>query len=180
MLARDDRSGRTAFKALRGKFLNKDPDTTRVTIRDRATGTAQTIVTTSNHPFYVADAMIPELRLIVIARGGRPAQAGIDGGEAPRVNERANGGAVLEPGTVAAGRWVEAGRLEAGARLLNSAGGFSEVVSVTVEDTPLDAYNLEVETFHTFFVAAPANDNAPAVWVHNACPSCLSPYLRRF
>lgn len=51
---------------------------------------------------------------------------------------------------------------------MNAAEGYSEVVSVSVEDTPLDAYNLEVETFHTFFVAAPANDNAPAVWVHNA------------
>ncbi|MEZ5901338.1 MAG: polymorphic toxin-type HINT domain-containing protein [Hyphomicrobiaceae bacterium] len=59
--------------------------------------------------------------------------------------------------------------MAAGARLINSASGFSEVVSVTVEDKPLDAYNLEVETFHTFFVASPANDNAPAVWVHNAC-----------
>ena len=145
VLARDDKTGQMAFKAIRGKFLNRDPNTARLVVRDRATGTTQTIVTTSNHPFYVAEAAIPELRLT------------------------ANGG-MAEVGTTATGRWVEAGRLEAGARLLNSAGGFSDVVSVTVEDRPLDAYNLEVETFHTFFVAAPANDNAPSVWVHNACP----------
>ena len=88
--------------------------------------------------------MIPELRLV------------------------ANGG-VADMGTVDTGRWVEAGRLNPGERLLNSAGGVTEVVSVTVEDKPLDAYNLEVEAYHTFFVPAPANDNAPAVWVHNAC-----------
>jgi Pretoxin HINT domain len=145
VLARDEKTGKMAWKRASARFLNHDPDTTRLTILDRATGATQTIITTSNHPFYVADAAIPEVRLV------------------------ANGG-VAEVGTTASGRWVEAGRLAQGARLINSAGGFSEVVSVEVEDKPIDAYNLSVDAFHTFFVAAPGIDNAPAVWVHNACP----------
>ena len=60
--------------------------------------------------------------------------------------------------------------MKPGDRLLTSTGSYAEVVSVVLEDRPLQAYNLEVDGYHTFFVAAPDNDDAPAVWVHNSCP----------
>jgi hypothetical protein len=65
------------------------------------------------------------------------------------------------------GHWVDAGNLVAGDRLLNADGSWAEVVSVEIEETPLTAYNLTVEGFHTYFVAA--NKNAAPVWVHNDC-----------
>ena len=87
VLARDEETGEMAFKAVMAKFLHPDPDRTLLTVRDRATGAVQTLTTTPNHPFYVAEAAIPELRLV------------------------ANGG-VARTGTNATGRWVDAGALK--------------------------------------------------------------------
>jgi filamentous hemagglutinin len=42
----------------------------------------------------------------------------------------------------------------AGYRLLNDDASWAEVVSVAVVDAPLLAFNLTVEGFHTYFVAA--------------------------
>jgi RHS repeat-associated protein len=72
-------------------------------------------------------------------------------------------------GTRATGRWVEAQHLERGSRLLDADGTFSEVVSSTIEPRPLQAYNLTVGGYHTYFVVGADNDNAQPVWVHNSC-----------
>ncbi|WP_368660804.1 polymorphic toxin-type HINT domain-containing protein [Paracoccus sp. (in: a-proteobacteria)] len=55
-----------------------------------------------------------------------------------------------------------------GERLLNDNGAWSEVTAVTFAAEPLTAYNITVNEFHTYFVAA--NTNAAPVWVHNNCP----------
>ena len=55
----------------------------------------------------------------------------------------------------------------AGDRLLNNDGSKAEVVSSGVLAEPLRAYNLTVEGWHTYFVAA--NVDAAPVWVHNSC-----------
>ena len=55
----------------------------------------------------------------------------------------------------------------AGDRLLNDDGTWAEVVSSDVTPEPLRAYNLTVEGWHTYFVAA--NVDAAPVWVHNIC-----------
>jgi filamentous hemagglutinin len=52
------------------------------------------------------------------------------------------------------GYWVAAANLLAGHRLLNDDASWAEVVSVSVINEPLLAYNLTVEGFHTYFVAA--------------------------
>jgi hypothetical protein len=61
----------------------------------------------------------------------------------------------------------DAANLVAGYRLLNDDASWAEVVSVSMVDEPLLAYNLTVEGFHTYFVAADAQ--AVPVWVHNTC-----------
>ena len=65
------------------------------------------------------------------------------------------------------GAWVEAKDLVPGDRLQNPDGTWAQVVSLKITQTPLTAYNLTVETDHTYFVAA--NLDAEPVWVHN-CP----------
>ena len=56
--------------------------------------------------------------------------------------------------------------LEAGDRLLNDDASWAEVASVRVEAAPLEAFNLTVSDYSTYFVAA--NVDAAPVWVHNA------------
>ncbi len=65
------------------------------------------------------------------------------------------------------GYWVDAADLLTGDRLLNDDGSWAEVVSSEVLAEPLRAYNLTVEGWHTYFVAA--NVDAAPVWVHNSC-----------
>ena len=40
---------------------------------------------------------------------------------------------------------------------------------VAIIEAPFTAYNLTVADYSTYFVRAPGNDNANAVWVHNQC-----------
>ena len=69
-------------------------------------------------------------------------------------------------GPLADGHWLYAATLQAGDRLLNADGTWAEVLGAEAVDEPLLAYNLTVEGFHTYFVAA--NEDAAPVWVHNA------------
>jgi len=62
---------------------------------------------------------------------------------------------------------MDAADLLTGDRLLNDDGSWAEVVSSEVLAEPLRAYNLTVEGWHTYFVAA--NVDAAPVWVHNNC-----------
>lgn len=50
---------------------------------------------------------------------------------------------------------------------MNNDGSWATVVSVAVQSGPLQAFNLTVQDYATYFVAA--NENAAPVWVHN-CP----------
>ncbi|MCA8902568.1 MAG: hypothetical protein KDA53_15110 [Hyphomonas sp.] len=67
--------------------------------------------------------------------------------------------------------WVRAENLKVGDGLLNGDESYSEVASVRTEMTPIDAYNLTVADFHSYFVRG-VEGNAKPVWVHNAksCP----------
>lgn len=80
-------------------------------------------------------------------------------------------------GPISWGAWVDAKDLEPGYRLLNDDDSWAEVVSVKPVTGALTAYNLTVDGFHTFYVAA--NENAAPVWVHNACRPPPNPYGRR-
>jgi len=64
------------------------------------------------------------------------------------------------------GHWLYAANLQAGDRLLNADGTWTEVLGAKAVNEPLLAYNLTVDGFHTYFVAA--NEDAAPVWVHNA------------
>ena len=67
------------------------------------------------------------------------------------------------------GKWIKAEDLKAGSRLFAENGAEQTVQSVTVKQEPLQAYNLTVADWHTYFVKGNKAETE-GVWVHNACP----------
>ena len=63
--------------------------------------------------------------------------------------------------------WVGAKDIEIGHRLIDDKGNYQTVIAIHTKSTPLDSYNLEVDTDHTFFIKG--IDGVDAVWVHNDC-----------
>ena len=61
--------------------------------------------------------------------------------------------------------WVGAKDIEIGHRLIDDKGNYQTVIAIHTKSTPLDSYNLEVDTDHTFFIKG--IDGVDAVWVHN-------------
>ena len=57
-------------------------------------------------------------------------------------------------GAIENGRWVDAGNLVAGYKLFGEDASWSVVVSVEIEVEPLEACNLTVDDWHTYFVRA--------------------------
>ena len=67
------------------------------------------------------------------------------------------------------GKWIKAEDLKAGSRLFAENGAEPTVQSVTVKQEPLQAYNLIVADWHTYFVKGDKAETE-GVWVHNDCP----------
>lgn len=67
------------------------------------------------------------------------------------------------------GKWIKAEDLKAGSRLFAENGAEPTVQSVTVKQEPLQAYNLTVADWHTYFVKGDKAETE-GVWVHNDCP----------
>ena len=67
------------------------------------------------------------------------------------------------------GKWIKAEDLKAGSRLFAENGAEQTVQSVTVKPEPLQAYNLTVADWHTYFVKGDKAETE-GVWVHNECP----------
>ena len=67
------------------------------------------------------------------------------------------------------GKWIKAEDLKAGSRLFAENGAEQTVQSVTVKPEPLQAYNLTVADWHTYFVKGDKAETE-GVWVHNDCP----------
>ena len=67
------------------------------------------------------------------------------------------------------GKWIKVEDLKAGSRLFAENGAEQTVQSVTVKQEPLQAYNLTVADWHTYFVKGDKAETE-GVWVHNECP----------
>ena len=72
------------------------------------------------------------------------------------------------------GKWIKAEDLKAGSRLFAGNGAEPTVQSVTVKPEPLQAYNLTVADWHTYFVKGDKAETE-GVWVHNSCPPKRAP-----
>lgn len=115
------------------------PDRYLVTLRDIETGREQVLTASWSHPFF---ARMPE---------NTPVAVGAEG--------------LVYQGAIEWAAWVDAKDLQPGFQLLNPDDTWAEVIEVRREATPLTAYNLTVDEFSTFFVAA--NVDEEPVWVHN-------------
>ena len=69
-------------------------------------------------------------------------------------------------GDISGGAWIDAQYLKIGDELLSENYEWQTVQSVIIEYQPLQASNLSVDEYETYFVAG----DADAVWVHNRCP----------
>ena len=150
--SRNEETGETEWKLVELKTSKVYDDTVSITIRDIETGQEQTIVSNRIHPFF---AQIPDQEMPIVM-----AATGTDGALESSEGHRYRG-------KIENGYWIDAANLKPGYRLLNPDEGWGEVVSVRIEKKLLEAYNLTVKDFNTYFVAA--NDNAKPVWVHNSC-----------
>jgi hypothetical protein len=142
--SRDERTGAMTWKPVLNQYSNPYDETVSVTIRDAETNVRQTIVSNRIHPYFVQIPGAAEKKIAVNSSEGH-----VYNGEIPD------------------GYWVDAADLKPGYLLLNDDNSWAEVETVEVEAKPLQAYNLTVADYHTYFVAA--NDNAAPVWVHNDC-----------
>ncbi len=156
VMARDEASGETAWKAVVAHYANRYEHTLRIVILDLESGASHVVRSNRIHPFFV------------VSKEQQPELLAVSGGEPQR------GKGSLE------GDWVEAAQLRSGDRLLGTGGGWSEIVNVSSARSPFTAFNLTVADFHTYFVKGPsANDNVPSVWVHNKCDEKLPTGSRR-
>ncbi|QIO62357.1 hemagglutinin repeat-containing protein [Rhizobium leguminosarum] len=149
-----DELGHEGFKPVLAQFGNRHSKTVYLTLRMEKGGHRQTITTTLTHPFFA----ISKQRLASNAAfsEGRDVMARF-------VN----------------GSWVTARDLKIGQQLFDADGGWSEVVGVRTENKQLDAYNLTIADFHTYFVKQADNDNAQPVWVHNACGPDINKFIQQ-
>ncbi|MGJ8628519.1 MAG: polymorphic toxin-type HINT domain-containing protein [Sulfitobacter sp.] len=141
VLSKDEITGEIAYRKVTKQHVSDYEERYDVTVRDIETGTLQVLKSSWSHPFF---AQVHE---------NTPIAVGAEG--------------MVYQGSISWGAWVDAKDLEPGFRLLNDDDSWAEVVSVKPVSESLTAYNLTVDGFHTYYVAA--NDDAAPVWVHNAC-----------
>jgi len=131
------------------QYSNRYEESVNVTAIDDK-GQRQTITSNRIHPFFAR-----------VAAGAILATASV-----VTTQVAASEGHVYT-GDIAGGAWVDAQHLKPGDELLSAANQWLSVESVVVEQEPLEAYNLTVDDYSTYFVAGDVK--ADAVWVHNTC-----------
>lgn len=136
--SRNQITGLMSFNKVLQTMNSIDPDTTYVTITD-AKGNNQTIVSDSLHLYF--------------------AQYGNDLTPAKPSLEKDY------LGNIQNAYWINASDLEVGYRVLDDDGDWQTITKVVVEQVPLDSYNLEVNTDHTFFIRGLGG--LDGIWVHN-------------
>jgi filamentous hemagglutinin len=141
--SRDALTGAMGYKPALAQYSNPYAETVYISVRDGETGTVQEIVSNRIHPFFVS---VPEGARVPPGAEGHDYEGEIDDGA-----------------------WVDADDLAPGFRLLEADGGWSEVVSVRIARERLQAYNLTIADWHTYFVKAGFDGASDAVWVHNNC-----------
>lgn len=143
--AKHEVTGDTAWKPLVALYSSMYPETVEITIRDATTGGESTVYSNRIHPFFV-DNQTP-----------------------PMLLSKISGGLDQLPELVGVGGWVQAQDLRPWDKLTGADDNDAIVVDSRIYARTLRAYNLTVADFHTYFVKGSANDNVPAVWVHNDC-----------
>ncbi|WP_410472362.1 polymorphic toxin-type HINT domain-containing protein [Faucicola mancuniensis] len=136
--SKNEKTGLMGYQKVLHTMNSIDPDTTYVTITD-SHGHSQQIVSDSLHPYFSS-----------YGNDINPAK--------PSIGKEYHG-------DIKNAYWINAGDLKKGYKVLGSNGEWQVISEVYTVKTPLNSYNLEVNTDHTFFVKGIGG--LDGVWVHN-------------
>jgi len=138
--AKNEITGESGWKGVLAQYSNTYKETVHTKVKD-SQGREHTLTSNRIHPFF---ARVAAGVLLTVAAEGHVYAGDIEGGA-----------------------WVDAQHLEVGDELLGSNGEWQEVVDTEIEVAELEAYNLTVDGYSTYFVAG--DESAEGVWVHNKC-----------
>ena len=138
--AKNELTGQMTYQRVKAHYNNPYDFTVYVEVIDEQ-GKHQTIVSNKIHPFFTQ-----------VTQGER-----VPSSEGHHYN-----------GEIQNAQWVDAQNLKAGYKLLSANNHWQTVKGITIKAEKLSAYNLTVETDHTYFIKG-ANSDVDGVWVHNDC-----------
>ena len=138
--AKNELTGQMTYQRVQAHYNNPYDFTVYVEVIDEQ-GKHQTIVSNKIHPFFT---QVNQGELVPSSEGHH------------------------YKGEIQNAQWVDAQNLKAGYKLLSENNHWQMVKGVTIKAEKLSAYNLTVETDHTYFIKG-ANSDLYGVWVHNDC-----------
>ena len=138
--AKNELTGQMTYQRVQAHYNNPYDFTVYVEVIDEQ-GKHQTIVSNKIHPFFT---QVNEGEIVPSSEGHH------------------------YNGEIQNAQWVDAQNLKAGYKLLSENNHWQTVKGVSIKAEKLSAYNLTVETDHTYFIKG-ANSDLDGVWVHNDC-----------
>ena len=142
--AKNELTGQMTYQRVQAHYNNPYDFTVYVEVIDEQ-GKHQTIVSNKIHPFFT---LVNQGELVPSSEGHH------------------------YNGEIQNAQWVDAQNLKAGYKLLSENNHWQTVKGVSIKAEKLSAYNLTVETDHTYFIKG-ANSDLDGVWVHNNCWNSL-------
>ena len=142
--AKNELTGQMTYQRVQAHYNNPYDFTVYVEVIDEQ-GKHQTIVSNKIHPFFT---QVNQGELVPSSEGHH------------------------YNGEIQNAQWVDAQNLKAGYKLLSENNYWQMVKGVTIKAEKLSAYNLTIETDHTYFIKG-ANSDLDGVWVHNNCWNSL-------
>ena len=148
--AKNELTGQMTYQRVQAHYNNPYDFTVYVEVIDEQ-GKHQTIVSNKIHPFFT---QVNQGELVPSSEGHH------------------------YNGEIQNAQWVDAQNLKAGYKLLSENNHWQTVKGVSIKAEKLSAYNLTVETDHTYFIKG-ANSDLDGVWVHNDCWHALPDGAKR-
>jgi len=150
VLAKDDTTGAMGWKAVFAQLSNTYDHTVYITIEDESSEVVQTIVSNKTHPFFAVRESKSPLAKVSFQNENSLSTEGL-----------------LYQGDIHNGNWIDASKLISGDLLLNSDETWSIVNGVEIVRKPLQAFNLRVADYESYYVKGADTHANHAVWVHN-------------
>ena len=148
--AKNELTGQMTYQRVQAHYNNPYDFTVYVEVIDEQ-GKHQTIVSNKIHPFFT---QVSQGEIVPSSEGHH------------------------YNGEIQNAQWVDAQNLKAGYKLLSENNHWQMVKGVSIKAEKLSAYNLTVETDHTYFIKG-ANSDLDGVWVHNDCWHALPDGAKR-
>ena len=148
--AKNELTGQMTYQRVQAHYNNPYDFTVYVEVIDEQ-GKHQTIVSNKIHPFFT---QVNQGEIVPSSEGHH------------------------YNGEIQNAQWVDAQNLKAGYKLLSENNHWQTVKGVSIKAEKLSAYNLTVETDHTYFIKG-ANSDLDGVWVHNDCWHALPDGAKR-